>query len=107
MEETGVFFLKRHDPIEVLAATIPSSQYNNPEVKEAMIEELTKWKTFGAYDLVEDIGQECLDGRWVVTKKQDHDGLKVNMKARFCIRGFKELDKPRTTVQLWTDSQQK
>ena len=49
-----------------------------------------------AYELVEDQGQDRIDGRWAVNKKEEHDGLKVAMKARYCLRGFKEEHKPRS-----------
>ena len=28
--------------------------------------------------------------KWIVKKKEEHDGLKDNVKARYCLRGFKE-----------------
>ena len=51
---------------------------------------------FDAYEIVENEGQETIDGRWVVTKKEAHDGLKTSFKARWCLRGFKENNKPRS-----------
>ena len=96
MESHGVFLLKRKDPIEVLATMVHSSQYNDPEVKQAMEAELEKWNQFQAYEIVDDDGQERIDGRWVINKKEEHDGLKVNIKARYCLRGFKESNKPRS-----------
>ena len=96
MEAYGVFLLQRNEPIHVLATLVPPSQYNDPEVKDAMILELEKWKQFEAYELVEDQGQDRIDGRWAVNKKEEHDGLKVAMKARYCLRGFKEEHKPRS-----------
>ena len=77
MDATGVFFLQRNDPIEILATMVPSKDYKHPEVQDVMEQELQKWKTFGAYDIVEDVGQERIDGRWIVQKKDEHDGLKV------------------------------
>ena len=60
-----------------------------------MKEELDKWKEFDAYDIVPDECQpDVIDGRWVINKKDAHDGLKVNIKARYCLRGFKETEKP-------------
>ena len=55
-----------------------------------------KWKNFQAYELVEDKGQDAIDSRWVVTEKDSHDGMKVAIKARLCLRGFKETEKPRS-----------
>ena len=31
-----------------------------------------------------------IDTRWTITRKEAHDGLKTNVKARLCARGFKE-----------------
>ena len=58
--------------------------------------ELDKWNQFEAYEVVDDDGQERIDGRWIVQKKEEHDGLKVQIKARYCLRGFKEENKPRS-----------
>ena len=91
----GVFYLARQDPIDVLAAIVASKDYGNPEIQEAMSDELRKWEMFGAYKIVDDDGQETIDGRWVVNRKEEHDGLKAKYKARYCLRGFKEETKPR------------
>ena len=96
MESQAVFLMQRNDPIEVLATLVPAKDYKHPEVQDVMEQELQKWKTFSVYDLVEDAGQEAIDGRWIIQKKDDHDSLKVNLKARYCLRGFKEENKPRS-----------
>ena len=84
------------EPIKVLAVELPKKDYNRPEVQEAMREELKKLEKFAAFESVEDVGQEKIDCRWVVTKKENHDGQKVDFKARLVIRGFKEKDEPRS-----------
>ena len=89
-EAEGIFYLRRNDPVEVLAALVSPKDYGNPEIQEAMKDELKKWELFGAYEIIENDGQNVIDGRWVVNKKESHDGLKVNYKARYCLRGFKE-----------------
>ena len=60
-----------------------------------MADELQKWVTFDAYEIVNDDGKEKIDTRWNIFRTEGHDGLKTNVKARLCLRGFKELDKPR------------
>ena len=75
---------------------IPTSRHNEPEVIEAKIEELNKYKAFGAFDIVEDQGQEAIDTRWVITEKEQQDGLKVAVKARIVLRGYKERNVPRS-----------
>ena len=96
IEAEGVFHMTRNEPQEVLAAVVPASEYNHHEVQAAMKEELEKWIKFGAYEVHEDIGQERIDTRWMILRKETHDGLKVNVKARLCLRGFKETEKPRS-----------
>ena len=102
----GVFYLEKQIPIDVLAVMVPVSEQNNPEVEAAKLDELEKFKLFDAYEIVEDKGQERIDGRWVVQKREEHDGLKSCYKARWCLRGFKECFKPRSVHQLLTDYQQ-
>jgi hypothetical protein len=84
------------DPTKVFAVEIPKKDYENPEVKSVMREELEKWEKFDAYEWVDDVGQEIIDTRRVVTKKELHDGQKVDYKARLCVRGFKESNEPRS-----------
>ena len=89
MEAEGVFYLTRKtEPIDVFAATIPASQYKHPEVQGAMADELEKWVTFDAYEIVNDDGQERIDTRWNILRKEGHDGLKTNVKARLCLVGL-------------------
>ena len=57
MDAKGVFFFQRNDPTEVLATLVPVKDNKHPEVQDVMEQELQKWKTFGAYELVEDIGR--------------------------------------------------
>ena len=96
MESYGVFLMQRSEPIPILATLVHPKHYNDPEVQQAMEVELERWNQFQAYEVMEDVGQERIDGRWIVNKKEEHDGLKVNLKARFCLRGFKETEKPRS-----------
>ena len=65
-----------------------------------MDDELTKGIKFGAYDKVDNIGQERIDTTWAVNRKENHNGLKVGIKARLCLRGFKETD-PLQIVQRY------
>ena len=65
------FYLTRNNqPKEVFAAVVPSSQYKNPEVEGAMQDGLHKWVLFDAYEIVKDEGQETIDTRWNVLKKE-------------------------------------
>ena len=61
-----------------------------------MNDEPEKWVSFEAYEIVNYEGQERIDTRWNILGKERHDGLKKVFKARLCLSGFKELDKPRS-----------
>ena len=45
---------------------------------------------------MENVGQECIGSRWVVTRKEEHDGQKMQIKARLVLRGFQEVVKPQS-----------
>ena len=72
---------------------VPKAQQNTPEVKEAKIKEMKNLKNYGVFELVEYIGQECIRSRWVITRKEAHDGQKMQIKARLVARGFQEVEK--------------
>ena len=60
----------------------------------AMNTELEEWKKREVYSVVDDIGQDHITTRWVITTKQ-HDGNTIT-KARLCARGFQEQQAFRT-----------
>ena len=72
---------------EVLLTNSPSP---NPNVHEAMIEELNKWKENEVYEVVDDVGQKFISVHWVITEKII-DG-RPKLKARLVARGFEEED---------------
>ena len=63
-----------------------------------MEEELTKWIKYGAYDEVEDVGQDRNDTTCIVNRREDQDGFKAGIRAWLCIRGFKEKIPHKQTV---------
>ena len=75
-------------PVRVLT----KSEYERPEIAQAMKDELEKFKSFNAYKEVHNDGQYCIPVKWVVTE-QKLDGKNQPYKARLCIRGDKELGK--------------
>ena len=85
-----------NDIIHIMAVEVPKSQHDLPEVQEAKDKELNNWFKFGAIQEVEDQGQRRITGRWVITRKQEHDGMKSRYKARWCMRGFQEDERPRS-----------
>ena len=48
---------------------------------------LTDYDTFNE---VTDVGQERITSRWVITKKESHDGQKTKVKSWLVARGFQE-----------------
>ena len=58
-------------------------------VSKAKLEELASWRDNEVYRVVEDIGQERISVRWVVTDKVKDNS--VVTKARLCARGFEEV----------------
>ena len=49
---------------------------------------------------MENVGQEYIGSRWVVTRKEEHDGQKMQIKARLVLRGFQEVVKPQSDSPL-------
>ena len=60
---------------------LPRSKQNTPEVKEAKDVEMRNLLDYETFDEVEDIGQERITGRWVVTVKENHDRQKTKYKG--------------------------
>ena len=63
---------------------VEKKDYSTAEVQEAMKKEVEKYKSFDAYEEVDDNGQKSIPIRWVVTK-QPLDGKNQPIKARLCI----------------------
>ncbi len=80
----------------IYAVMVPKERHNEPEIIDAKKQEIENWKKFNAFEIVEDIGQPTITTRWVINEKESHDGLKVRHKARLCLRGFMEQEKPRS-----------
>ena len=72
--------------MKFLLCTYPKSgtNYEEPEIKDAMKAELDSWKKYGVFNEFSDSGQKTVSTRWVVTKKGH------GYKARLVIRGFEE-----------------
>ena len=71
---------------------IPRKDYDMPEVQAAIAAEIAKYKSFEAFQEVEDQGQKCIPTKWVVTE-QSSSGKNEPYKARLCIRGDLESGK--------------
>ena len=81
---------------EIFATEIPPKEQNTPEVIAAKQVEYDNYVKFDAFEEVKDVGQERLKTRWVCSKKEKQDGLKVNYKARLVVKGFMEQEYPRS-----------
>ena len=57
-------------------------------------------KYYETFELVEDICQETIGSYWVITKKEKHDGQKIEYKAWLVARGFQEIDKPQSDLPM-------
>ncbi len=55
------------------------------EAKQKEIENLEK---YGVFEEVEDEGQNTVDSRWVITRKEKADGQKQKVKGRLVAKGF-------------------
>jgi hypothetical protein len=75
---------------------VSPKDYGMPEVKDAIDAEIAKYKSFKAFQEVEDEGQQSIPTRWVVTE-QFESGKNEPYKARLCIRG--DLEKGKDTVR--------
>ena len=84
--------LNENENISYPVKTLLAKDHNTPEVLEAKHREIEKFKDFGAIEEVEDVGQERIPSKWVITKTED-DVKNQPLKARLCIRGDLEQGK--------------
>merc|ERR1712240_565638 len=70
--------------------------HGKPEVIEAKEKEIQNLETYEKFEEVDDIGQETIGSRWIVSEKEKHDGQKQNHKARLVAKGFQERDQPQS-----------
>ena len=75
-------------PVQIVSP----KDYDMPEVKAAIVAEISKYKSFNAFKEVEDNGQRSIPTRWVVTVQSD-SGINEPYKARLCMRGDLERGK--------------
>ena len=80
----------------VYVVEVPVKEHGKPEIKEAKQKEIENLETYETFEEVEDIGQETIGSRWIVTKKEKHDGQKQMYKARLVARGFQEREQPQS-----------
>ena len=78
----------------VFVVELPIKYHKMPEVIEAKEKEYKNLTHYDTFEEVEDVGQQRIGSRWVITKKEKHDGQKTDYKARLVARGFQEDHKP-------------
>ena len=81
---TQIYCVTPDMPSYIFVSNVPRELHKSSEVISAKTDELNKLKMFDVYEEVPDVGQVCIDTRWVVTYKGD------GIKARIVARGFQE-----------------
>ena len=84
------------DDITNYGSEISMKDRVHSDVIEAKRIELENLRLYNTYEEVEDIGQDRITMRWVVTQKEKQDGQKKPVKARLVARGFQESMKPQS-----------
>merc|ERR1711905_65956 len=100
-DQTAAFWLQMentecYDDIAVFAVEVPSKEHKRPEVLEAKDREIENLEKYEVFEEVDDIGQETIGSRWVITKKEKSDGQKCDYKGRLVARGFQEKSSPQS-----------
>ena len=67
---------------------LPIAEHWRPEVKVAKKNEIKNLLDYDTFEEIEDVGQETIGSRWVITVKEKHDGQKQQTKARLVACGF-------------------
>ena len=84
------------EEISVHVVEVSVKEHGKPEVIEAKEAEIKNLEAFGTYEEVEDVGQNTIGSRWIITRKEAHDGQKKICKGRIVARGFQEQEKPQS-----------
>ena len=67
--EKSVCFLEN----TIYAVELPVREHGKPEVIQAKNNEIKNIETYDPFEEVDDIGQETIGSRWIVTEKEKHD----------------------------------
>ena len=70
--------------------------HKKPEVIEAKQKEIENLEKYGVFEEVEDKGQETVDSRWVITRKEKADGQKQKVKGKLVAKGFQKKEAPQS-----------
>merc|ERR1712163_4806 len=75
----------------VYTVEIPAKEQITPECNEAKHKEIENLVRFDVFEEVDDVGQERISSRWVVTQKEKADGQKAPVKGRIVAKGYQTL----------------
>ena len=74
----------------VFVVEVPLKDHNKPEVIEAKENEVKNLEDYDTFEDAFDEAQEKVGSRWVITRKEKHDGQKTQFKAKLVAKGFHE-----------------
>ena len=77
---------------------VPVKEHRIPEVIEAKEKDIENLEKCGVLEEVEDVRQETVGSRWVITRKEKADGQKKNYKGRLVAKGFQEKEAPQSDL---------
>ena len=86
------------DEMAFYTLEVPVEEHRRPEVIEAKEKEIENLEKYGVFEEVEDVGQETVGSRWVITRKEKADGQKKNYKGRLVAKGFQEKEAPQSDL---------
>ena len=76
----------------IFVVEVPVKEHGKPEVIEAKEKKIENLETYETFEEVDDIGQEAIGSRWIVTEKEKHDEQKQNYMARLVAKGYQEIE---------------
>eukprot|EP00974_Lingulodinium_polyedra_P129602 11210679-Lingulodinium_polyedra.AAC.1 len=70
--------------------TLAEARANEPQVRQAMLDELTRWYELGAFQRYpRKLAKNVIDSRWVLKWKQIEGTRQI--RARLTVRGFRDM----------------
>ena len=92
-EEISTFWMQVEnsecfDEITIYTVEVPVIEHKKPEVIEAKQKGIENLEKYGAFEEVEDIEQETVGSRWMITRNEKADGQRKNYKDRLVAKGF-------------------
>ena len=82
----------------VYIVEFPRKEHGQPEVVEAKKTEIENILDYDVYEEIEDVGQEIILSKLVITEKTVWDGQKTKYKARLVALCFQEMREPQSDI---------